>query len=102
MDGNSVVRRSDRFWAGLSPDLVIEQVLMRSLKTTGGLTRGRGMTELQRHIWYLSRPVCAEIMNAMQQQTNVALETSEQHKDLSVARKVRDASDVDKLITFLT
>jgi len=59
------------------------------------------MTELQQHIWCLSRPVCAEITNAMQQLTNVALETSEQHKDLSVARKVRDASDVDKLITFL-
>ena len=29
-----VVRRSDRYWAGLSTDLVIEQVLMRSLKTT--------------------------------------------------------------------
>ena len=27
-----VVRRSDRFWAGLSADLVIEQVLMCSMK----------------------------------------------------------------------
>ena len=26
--------RSDRFWAGLSPDLVIEQVLIRSTKTS--------------------------------------------------------------------
>ena len=39
--GLHVVRRSDRYWAGLSSDLVIEQVLMRSLKTTAGLTRGR-------------------------------------------------------------
>ena len=45
--GLHVVRRSDRFWAGLSPDLVIEQVLMRSMKTSGGLTRRRGMTETQ-------------------------------------------------------
>ena len=29
--GNHVVRRSDHFWAGLSTDLVIEQVLMRTL-----------------------------------------------------------------------
>ena len=35
-DGLHVVRRSDRHWAGLSTDLVIEQVLMRSVKTTGG------------------------------------------------------------------
>ena len=45
-----VVRRSNRLWAGLSTDLVIEQVLMRSLKTSGGLTRGSGMTERQRVI----------------------------------------------------
>ena len=31
-----VVRRSNRYWAGLSPDLIIEQVLMRSVKTHGG------------------------------------------------------------------
>ena len=32
--GYHVVRRRDRYWAGLSTDLIIEQVLMRSLKTT--------------------------------------------------------------------
>ena len=43
--GFHVIRRSDRFWAGLSSDLVIEQVLMRSVKSSGGLTHGRGMAE---------------------------------------------------------
>ena len=42
--GFHVVRRSNHSWAGLSSDLVIEQTLMRSLKSTGGLTRGSGMT----------------------------------------------------------
>ena len=56
-DGMFVIRRSDRFWAGLSPDLVIEQVLMRSLKTSMGLTRGNGMSETQRLIWTMSMPV---------------------------------------------
>ena len=55
-EGFHVVRRSDRYWAGLSTDLIIEQVLMRSLKTTGGLTRGSGMTEQQRVTWLLSTP----------------------------------------------
>ena len=45
--GHHVLRRSERFWAGLSTDLVIEQVLMRSIKTSGDLTRGRGMNEIQ-------------------------------------------------------
>ena len=37
-----VIRRSGRFWTGLSPGLVIEQDLIRSLKASGDLTRGRG------------------------------------------------------------
>ena len=53
-EGLHVVRRSDRLWAGLSSDLMIEQALMRSLKTSGGgLTRGRGMMEQQRLQWLL-------------------------------------------------
>jgi len=48
LNGLHVVRRTDRFWAGLSTDLVIEQTLMRSIKSTCSLTRGRGMNELQR------------------------------------------------------
>ena len=31
MEGYHVVRRSDRFWAGLSTDLIIEQVLIRHM-----------------------------------------------------------------------
>ena len=61
MEGYHVVRRSDRFWAGLSTDLNIEQVLMRSIKTHGGLTRVKGMTENQRLVWVLSMLVCASI-----------------------------------------
>ena len=64
-NGLHVVRRSDRYWAGLSTDLVIEQVLMKSLKSTGGLTRGRGMDEAQRIVWLLSNPVCAELNNEL-------------------------------------
>ena len=43
--GFHAVRRSSRYWAGLWTDLIIEQVMMRSIKGRGGLTRGRGMTE---------------------------------------------------------
>ena len=34
--GLHVVKRCDRFWCGLSTDLVIEQALMRSIKSIGG------------------------------------------------------------------
>lgn len=36
--------------------LVIEQVFMRNIKTSGGLARGRGMTEIQRLIWLHALP----------------------------------------------
>ena len=65
----NVVRRSDRFWAGLSTDLIIEQVLMRSVKTTGELTRGRGMSETQRLVRLMSMPPSADIYNSMQNLT---------------------------------
>ena len=45
------IRRSDRYWAGLWSDLIIEQVMMRSLKSNGGLTRGRGVNESTRQLW---------------------------------------------------
>ena len=57
-DGLHVVRRMDRYWAGLSADLVIEQVLMRSLKTTGSLAGGRGMSEAQCSVCLFSRTIC--------------------------------------------
>ena len=99
--GLHVVRRSDRFWAGLSPDLVIEQVLMRSMKTSGGLTRGRDMTETQRLVWLMPYPVCAEINNVMQQLTGVQYNSSVQHKDLTTARQGKDMADSCGLLEFL-
>ena len=99
--GFHVVRRSDRFCVELSPDLVIEQVLMRSMKASGGLTRGRGMTETQRLVWLMAHPVCAEVNNAIQQPIGAQHNTSEQHKDLTTARQVKDMTHLCELLEFL-
>ena len=48
--GYHTVRRSDKYWSGLWTDLITEQVMMRSLKTSGGLTRGRGISESVRQL----------------------------------------------------
>ena len=42
---------------------------MRSMKTSGGVTRGRGMTETQLLVWLMSLQICADVNNAMQQLT---------------------------------
>ena len=66
VEGRSVISRSVRYWAGLSTYLVIEQMLMRGIKATGGLTRGRGMTEVQRSVWIKSFSTCSQINQSMQ------------------------------------
>ena len=98
-DGLHVIRRSDCYWAGLSSDLVIEQVLMRSMKTNGGLTRGRGMTEQQR-LMSLSMPACGEVNRAMQEITTVSYNSGEQNKDITQARQSRDWKDTQTLLLY--
>ncbi len=95
LEGFHVVRRSNQFWAGLSSDHLIEQTLMRSLKSTGGLTRGSGMTEDQRNMWTLSAPVTSEYNSAMQEFTDLTYATSPQHQESTQARIKRDASDIE-------
>lgn len=99
--GFHVVGRSNRLWAGVSMDLVIEQELMRSLKTSGGLTRGRGMTERQRVIWLLSMLACAEMNRAMLELTSVSYSIEEQNKDMTKSRQVRDMKDTRTLFLAL-
>ena len=99
--GNFVIRRSNRYWGGLSTDLIIEQVLMRSLKSTGGLTRGTGLNELQRALWVMSMPTCSSYNLAMQELTNVVYKTSKQHKSLSHSTIEKDKNDVQKVLDYM-
>ena len=72
-------------------------MLMRSIKSSGGLTRGRGMTEQQRLVWSLSMPACAEVNRVMQELTGVSYNSGEQNKDITVARQTRDWKDTHKI-----
>ena len=62
---------------------------MRSLKTSGGLTRGRGMTE-------------AQVNGAMQNLTDIVNNTSQPHKEATKARRERDHKDAHEIVTFLS
>ena len=100
-NGLHVVRRSDRLWGGLSSDLIIEQCLMRNLKTSGGLTHGSGMSELQRNIWTLSMPACVKVHESMQEICQTMKETGEQNTDLGTSRVSRDWKDTQTVTEFL-
>ena len=101
MKGYHVIPRSDKFWAGLGCDLVIEQTLMRSLKSPWGLTPGSGMTEHQRAIWTMSSPVSSSYSCAKQAFWEMRYRTSEQHKEATSAKIESDRVDRTKLATTL-
>ena len=88
------VRRSSRYWAGLWTDLVIEQVMMQSIKSRGGLTRGRGMTETVHLQWIYSMHKCAGVRDAMTAITNLKHNTSDQHVELGISRCKHDFKDL--------
>ena len=73
---------------------------MCSLKSRGGLTHGRGLSESVRHQWVFTMPICASIHDAMTLRTQKKLHTSKQHVDLGSARKYRDRTDLDKLLDW--
>jgi hypothetical protein len=87
--GFHVVRRSNRYWAGISTDLAIEQVMMRALKSRGGLTRGRGMTGSVRLHWLRTLHVCASVHSALNKLTDLRPSDDDdvQHKEAGVSRK---------------
>jgi hypothetical protein len=95
--GYHTVRRSDRYWAGLWTDLVIEQVVMKSLKSRGGLTHGAGMTESVRLTWVHSMHKCAGVHQAMTSLTKLEVTIREQHAEMGKARASRDGQDIAKL-----
>ena len=98
-NGYHTIRRSNKFWGGISTDFAIEQILMRTLKSRSGLTRGRGFTESVRILWIYSMHRCAGIHQFMSDFTELQLATSEQHVEMRVSRIKRNYEDINKMIT---
>ena len=96
------VRRSDRYWSGLWTDLIIEQVMKRSLKTSGGITRGRGITESVRQLWIGSMHRTASVHDVMSNLTKDYRKASEQHIDLSTSRVNRDDNDYKEVLSWFS
>ena len=94
-------RRSDRLWAGLWSDLVIEQVMMRSVKGRGGLTRRRGFSESTRLQWVLTAHECAVIHETMTSITSLHLISSKQHTEMGKERRKTDQTDEKKVSSWI-
>ena len=89
-EGFHTVRQSSRFWTCPWRDLTIEQAMMRSIKSRGGLTRGRGVTESVRTLCINSTHHVSGIHKAMTDLTRSKHKTSVQHAEMSGSRVRKD------------
>ena len=99
--GYHAVRRSDRYCTGLWTDLTIEQVMMRSIKSRGGLTRWRAITVTVILLWVYSMHKCAEVHEAMTDVTGLVHITSDQHVQLGSTRCNWDVGDLNTILKWL-
>ena len=85
------------FWAGMWTDLTIEQVMMRSIKSRGGLTRGCGATKSVRTLWTNSTHRISGKHKAMTDLTRSKHKTSVQHAEISDSRIRNDNQTLQQL-----
>lgn len=88
--GYWTIRRSHRFWSGGFTDQTIEQVLMRMLKTRGGLAHGRGINTGTQAKMVYALPQTVPVCQSLEDFCGVHSQTTDQHCDLRDATTARD------------
>ena len=74
--------------------MAVKHILMRAMKTSGGLTSKRGISDNTLACWVLLLPLTVALCNSLEDFTGVVHETSEQYKELRSSRQVKDNHDV--------
>ena len=73
---------------------------MQSLKSTGSVTRGKGIEEVQCNIYNLSQPACAKVSTSIEELTGTKHISSDQQRLPSNLRVERGNIDIGKVIFF--
>ena len=73
---------------------------MRTIKSRGGLTSGRGMSDYVKMLWVGSMHRCSKVHESMTSSTCLQHQTSEQHQELGKSRIKRDWDDLQKVVAF--
>lgn len=94
------IRRTDQAWCGTWTDMTIEQYLMRSIKTAGGLSHGRGISDNTLLRWTLCTPVCAKINQCFEKFAGTNITFKHFHEELGRSRQKRDHFDHNKFIEW--
>ncbi|CAH2086035.1 unnamed protein product [Euphydryas editha] len=101
-NGFFTVKRTEKFNSGTWTDMVIEQSLMKSMKTEGGVSRGRSTQESVLCKWvyamYATNTICEEI----ERFCNISFDSVDQHVDARDSRIKRDDTDVNELVGWFT
>ena len=92
-NGYCTARRAANFWSGLFSDMVIEQDLMRILKTEDSMIV-RNITESTLARWILAIPYTNDICKEIEKFCGIHFSTTEQHVDATDARIKRDNADI--------
>ena len=82
--------------------MLIEQTLMQSLKTSGGLTRGRGMDEIQCLIWIMevvSQETTESQEVVVNQNPSISVQSVESHLPTVSHESVESSVSVDSEVT---
>lgn len=65
------VRRTEKFWSGVWTDMLIEQSLMRLIKSRCGLTQGRGLSDAVVTPFLLTAPMLVDVCNEVEEFCNI-------------------------------
>lgn len=71
--------------------------LMKSLKSSGRLTHGSGMTEKMRILWTLSTHIASQYNDVMQKFSGLAYTTSHQHWETTLSKLKQDFCDLENI-----
>lgn len=74
----TVKRITSKYWSGTGTDMCIEQCIMRPIKSVGGLTHGRGITESTISKWILGTPFFIKINENLEDFLGTSITYSEQ------------------------
>ncbi|XP_031335335.1 uncharacterized protein LOC116165167 isoform X2 [Photinus pyralis] len=100
LQGGFTIRRSNKFRCGTWSDMCIEQELMKHMKSSGGLTRGRGTSDAILSRWTLGMATYRKICDAVERFSGIDFASSEQHIDTRESSQTRDNIDAKKMMEW--
>ncbi|GBM19601.1 hypothetical protein AVEN_107281-1 [Araneus ventricosus] len=100
IQGFLTVRRSAKFSCRTLTDMIIEQSLMKSMQTDGGISRGRSTQESVINKWVYSMHAMNTVCEGLEDLANVKMDTTDKHVDASDSRVKRDTEDIKKLLEW--